>query len=72
MRPIEQQIKEAKDNYIANYEVIQRTPEDTARWPDLEDDLEIDAVFLLRHCYGDKPLTYRKLYHKIKEEREEA
>ncbi len=72
MKPIEQQIKEVKDGYMANFEEMLRTPEDSERWLDLEDDLEIDAVFLLRHCYGNEPLTYRELYQKIKKEREEA
>lgn len=66
MRTIEQQIQDSKKAYIEIFEKIITVDEDSAEFLDLQDDLEMEAVFLVNHCYENVPLTYRELYNLLK------
>lgn len=66
MRTIEQQIQDSKKAYIEIFEKIITVDEDSAEFLDLQDDLEMEAFFLVNHCYGNIPLTYRELYNLLK------
>ncbi len=68
MRTIEQQIQDSKKAYIEIFEKIITVDEDSAEFLDLQDDLEMEAVFLVNHCYGNAPLTYRELYNLLSKE----